>query len=97
MFEGELIICVSSTGGPDTIYVGYATRSGDWLVLTQASMITRYTEVGVPGLSTQPEHAVRLRPVTWPKGRVRVPITSITGVVDADPAAWEDHLGVLRG
>lgn len=96
MIDGKLLIVTSSPGSRDTIYVGYAKRSGDLLSLTQASMILRYEDVGVAGISTQPEKATRLRPVTSPGGEVLLYMGSIAGMVVACPDAWEGHLGVSR-
>lgn len=95
--DGKLLIATSSTGMRDTIYVGFAERQGDMLLLRQASMILRYEEVGVPGIATQPEKATRLRHVTHESGRVWIPLGNITAMVEADAQAWESHLGVSRG
>ena len=92
--NGELYIVTSSAGTSDSIYVGYTTRQGDMLRLESASMVLRYEEVGVPGIATQPEKAVRLRPAL--AGPVYIPLTSVSAIVRADEKAWGDHLGISR-
>ena len=95
--DGKTIIVVSSPGGRDTIYVGIGRRVGDMMQINNASMIIHYNEVGVSGLSAQPEHADILRPVTGPNGVVWIPFSSIAAIVLADDALWSSHLGVSRG
>ena len=95
-YDGQLVIATASPGTRDFIYVGYAKRMDDRLILTQASMIVRYEEVGVPGLTSQPEKAVRLRPVTALEGIVDLPMAS-TLICLADPEVWAEHLGLSRG
>ena len=96
MYDGKLVIATASPGTRDFIYVGYANRMDDRLIIKQASMIVQYKEVGVPGLTSQPEKAVRLRPVTALDGTVDLPM-ACTLVGLADPDAWAQHLGVSRG
>ena len=97
MLDGKLLIVTSAPGGRDTIYIGFAkateTQSyGPFLTLTQASMILRYEEVGVPGLASQPEKAVRLRPVSYGEGEVVLPFSSISAMIVADPEKWKSFL-----
>lgn len=96
MYDGKLVIATASPGTRDFIYVGYAKRMDDRLILTQASMVLRYEEVGVPGLTSQPEKAIRLRPVTALDGTVDLPM-ACTLICLADPDAWAGHLGLSRG
>lgn len=96
MYDGKLVIATTAPGLRDFIYIGYAKRMDDRLVLTQASMILRYEEVGVPGLTSQPEKAVRLRPVTALEGTVDLPMAS-TLICLADADAWADYLGKSYG
>lgn len=92
--DGKLVVVTISPGSYDTIYVGFAERHGDMFCLTRASMVLRYKEVGVPGIATEPDKAVRLRPSVRP---VWIPLRSVSAIVEADPEAWEAHLGVSRG
>jgi len=95
--DGKLVIVTSSPGDRDTIYVGFCKREGDMLILSDASMVVHYKEVGVAGIAKNPEHADRLRPATGPEGRWFVPLSSVAGIVEADPEAWKEHLGKSRG
>lgn len=97
MIDGSLLIVTSSPGIRDTIYVGYAERCGEFIILSKASMIVRYVEVGVAGIASEPEKATVLRPVTALEGKVIIPISGIASMVVADPACWDSHLGVSRG
>lgn len=95
--DGKLLIVTSSHGARDTIYIGFAERQGDMLLLHRASMILRYEEVGVPGLSSNPTKATRLRHVTHEGGRVWLPLLGVVAMVEADSQAWESHMSVSRG
>ena len=95
--ENKLMIITSSPGTRDTLYIGYCTRIGDLIFVEKASMIVRYEEVGVPGLSSQPEKAIRLRPVETPGAEVVIPVSSISAMVSADIEKWKSHLGISRG
>lgn len=97
IYDGKLLIVVSCPGERDTIYIGRAKRYADTLQLLGASMILRYEEVGPGGLTSQPDKATRVRPVTATNGEVLIPLASISNALVADPAAWEGHLGVSRG
>jgi hypothetical protein len=94
--EKRLAIIVASPGSRDHIYVGWCEVRGNMFVLDQASMILRYESVGVTGLASEPGRATGLRPATGPKGRVTIPQHAVAAIIDADPAAWEGHLGVSR-
>jgi len=95
-FNGKLIIVRACPGGKDVIYIGYAHREGDMLLLTQANNILRYTEVGVSGVASQPTYATRLRPATGPDGRVWIPLISVSDILEADPSAWTGLLRLSR-
>lgn len=95
-FNGKLVIVTSSPGVRDVIYIGYVRREGDFLCLTQSSMILWYADVGVSGISGNPKKATRLRPVTSSDGQVWIPISSISAMVEADEKSWKLWLGVSR-
>lgn len=95
-FDGKLVIATCAPGTRDFIYVGIAKRMGDRLLLTGASMVLRYEEVGVPGISSQPEKAVRLRPITANNGTIDMPMES-TLIMEADAKVWEEYLGKSIG
>ena len=94
--NGKLVIVTSSPGYRDSIYVGYVEREGDLLVLSKSSMILRYETVGICGVASQPEFATSIRPVTSSNGRVWVPLSSVSTLIEADEDAWKEHLGVSR-
>lgn len=91
--NGKLVVVTVCPGGRDSIYVGYAERDGDMLILSRASMVIYYEEVGTTGIADQPEKAARLRPC---RRDVIVPLCNVSGIALADEEAWEDHLGVSR-
>ncbi len=82
--EGKLVIIVSAPSYRDTIYIGRYTRSDDFVVLRHAVNIVTYREVGVSGLTDQPEYA-NLAPSA---GAAFIPIQNISVILEADEAKW---------
>lgn len=92
--EGQWVIAVASPGVRDHIYAGRVASVDDRFVrLHQATGILRYEEVGVPGLSHQPEKAV-LKKRVGGKGWVTIPQKATAYILMADndlwQAAWEE-------
>lgn len=92
--EGKLCIVVSNNGGPDTIYIGYVHREDDLLILTTASMIVRYEDVGQAGLSHSPQGATRLRHASE---EVALNMINVIAIIRASEMEWRGHLGISRG
>lgn len=90
--QGRFILVTATIGGRDHIYVGHAERQGDRLVLKNASNVVFYNDVGTAGITTQPEKATCLRPVTTPEGEVNLPIESCV-FAPADENAWAEYMG----
>lgn len=95
IYNGKLMLVVSSPSGRDNIFIGYAYKQGDTIILKNASMVVRYEEVGVLGLSAMPKKAVRLRPAPT-DACVIIQRMNIAYAVEADESAWKEHLGISR-
>ena len=92
LLNGKLVIVTASPGTRDHIYLGFAERFGDLLLLTNAKNIMHYRDDGIPGVAGDPAKADRTKDVMGPNGEMVIPISSIASIIFADMEKWETHL-----
>lgn len=97
VFNGRLMIVVTSTSYRDTIHIGHTFRDFDMLILKNASMLLTYKVKGVPGVAGEPKLATRVEPASGPEGEVILPLGSVTSITVANEKAWAPFLGRANG
>jgi len=88
-----LAIVVASRGGQESIYVGRVTRELDLIRVSSATMIMRYEQTSVAGLSRLPSAATRTRIA---HDSVLIPLINVVSIIECGPD-WENWTREDRG